>query len=268
MTRTLRLCLLVTALIATAAPRALADPKFAGLMQTVVPFRAEIPFRDEVRTVGSSAVILKKIVQADRTILYVMVPPGPLFGDSPLNIQQAAKYVSIGGFEFTAEQTGGLCWSAETVILKVIIPRESKTYLPNIYDRLAGSVAAVGAWETGNRYPLANANYWVAGYDFAGDVWELVRIKPISQQVTFAGADVSAINPNKPQSRPTVIYRFKGENLEQAATAGNLVVDGGGTLVAIVLEIAESKAYFSAIPAQPVFECAKAFFEGAKITFP
>lgn len=267
MKRMIALFLILGAAGAVAAP-AFADPNFAALMQTVVMFRAEIPHRDGVRTVASSAVILKKITQADQTVVYVAVPPGPLFGESPLNIQQAAKYVSIGGFEFAAEPTGGLCWSAETVILKAIIPRESKTYLPNVYDRLAGSISQTTAWQTGNRYPTAAAKYWVIGYDFAGDVWELVKIKPVAEQVAFAGTNVSAITPNTPLNRPPVIYRFTGANLQAAATAGNLVVDAQGTVVAIVLDIAESKAHLTAIPSQPVFECAAAFFNGAKITFP
>ncbi len=244
-----------------------ADPNFNNLIQAVLPFKAEIPYRDNFRTVAASSIILKKIVHPDKTVLYVVVPPG-LFDHNRLNIQQSEKYVLINGFEFVAESTTGLCWSAETAIFKAVIYRESKTYLPNVYEKLIQEVKQITSWQTGNRYATTNSKYWVIGYDFEGEIWKLVKIKPIFQQVVFDNADIEAIKPNLPQNQPPLIYRFKGNNLRAAATSGNIVVDKNGIVVAVVLDIHKSGKYLEAIPSQAVFECAKAFLESSQISFP
>jgi len=256
---------------------AFADPNLQSLAASLVIFRAEIPFRNEVRTVAASALIVKKIVQDERTILYVIVPPGPIFDNNLLNIQQAAKYISVNNLEFVADYMKTVCWSAETVPLKVEIKRESRTYIPAVYDQIIKGITAVSQWPTGNRYPSTNARYWVIGYDFVGDVWELVKVKAVVQEVRYIGSDISATDPNRVSNRPVILYRFKGPNVKAAATAGNIIVDETGTVVAIVLDTLEVKQkdksqppdlYVSAIPSQPVYECLKAFFNGANITFP
>ncbi|MBI1975066.1 MAG: hypothetical protein HYS57_01750 [Parcubacteria group bacterium] len=247
-----------------------AQPFTSEIAKSVVPFRGSVQYRDGSTTVAATAVIVKKIQQVDRTVLYVTVPPGPVLGSNELVVQGATKFILLKEFEFPLEVSGKICWSAETVPLKAVIYREGQVYLPTIYEGLTGPVQEVRAWQGGNAYPAAGEKYWVVGYDFSGDVWELVRIKAVYEEVKYLGADTRVPRPNETLSGPSITLKFQAKDANRVGTAGNVIVDEKGVLIAIVLDVAgrAPSLYVTAVPAQVVFECLNTFFSQAKIPFP
>jgi hypothetical protein len=240
------------------------DPQMA-----LVPFRAVVPYRGGSQTVPATSIIVKKIVRENQTILYAIVPPGPIFDGSDAVLNAAKMFLAINSIEFVAEIASAPSWSAETLLLRTVISKDNPSYVPSLYTSLIEKVQPIASWQEGNRYPLTTAKYRVLGYHFPDEVWESVRIAPVNQEAQYLGAVVKS-QTSRAASQPIVTYRFKSPDIKAAGSAGNIIVDETGKIIAIVLEAREKDAepHFTAIPVAPVLEFLKAFFKETEIQFP